>query len=327
MKPRGIARYFLDAFAPMPRDEWLQCRRQKVTASEVAALIGYNHFDTAFDIFEQKVYNKQKPQTLSMQRGNYMEPLIAKGYAEMTGAVMIAPHETIDGVRWERLFEHPEDPLRAATPDYFAVTDDTFKYVECKDVSTFGQLRWIDGIPEGYHIQIQYNLNIINAYLRMLGQPPVTADLAYWWNDRVEIVKDITEDEQRVELIAKAAKEFWESYVVPQIYPPPERWAQARVYYSQSDPESYIEASPDIIHSLITLVDMEEKLKEYREQARIAEASVDELKLLVGNYMGSNENLQSLGVVLATWTPNNKGSRTLRLKRNAIMEVAVNGSI
>src|SRR5574343_669138 len=127
MTPQGIANYFLDSYDLLPHDQWLELRKTKVTASEVGCLVGYNKWATAFDIFEEKVFNKVRPSSLTMERGKYLEPLIAEEYARRTGAKIIAPWEIINGERHERLLEHPSDPLRACTPDYFAVTKDTFK--------------------------------------------------------------------------------------------------------------------------------------------------------------------------------------------------------
>lgn len=317
MSPKAIVNYFMDTFEPMHPEHWLEVRKTKVTASEVGCLIGYNKWKTAFDIYEEKVLGKRQPTTITMERGKYMEPLIAEEYKKRTGAIMYAPFEWRDGERWERLLEHPTDERRASTPDYFAVTD-VLKYVEIKDVSYYGQVNWKDGMPEGYHLQIQYNLNIINSYLRILGQEPITCDLAYFWNDHIEIIPDIKEDPEKVDIIAKIATEFFDNHVTPRIYPIPERWQQAKIYYSGSDPDSVIESNDQMDNALYLLATHQDRLKDLKTECKLLEDIMESNKLQIAQYMGENQNLVSLGEVIATWKPDKNGNRVFSPKYGVI---------
>lgn len=102
------ARLILPADAP--RDEWLAARRQGVTASEVAALLGISPFESPFDLYWKKT--GQIPEDFDNDRlelGRVLEPYVASRFVKAHPALFLAAPAGLWG--------SVERPLQFATPD------------------------------------------------------------------------------------------------------------------------------------------------------------------------------------------------------------------
>lgn len=100
------------------RDRWLAARRERITASDVAAILGEDPYRNALSVYAEKVGAVDVEPTDPMLWGLALEDGIGRRYAEVTGrpVVALAPYE---------MAQHPDIPWLSCTPD-----------------------RWTEGTPE-----------------------------------------------------------------------------------------------------------------------------------------------------------------------------------
>jgi putative phage-type endonuclease len=184
-----------------PRDEWLAARRQGVTASEVAALLGISPFESPFDLYWKKI--GQIPEDFDTDRlelGRILEPYVASRFAKA--------HPEIDLARGG-LFQSVERVWQMATPDYLLDAPDgdgkyTDSVLEIKTSGTYDG--WgdtgTDEVPAYIAAQVLYQMDVIGcrtgyvSCLFLSTQQIRTYVLAY--------------DEVDVELMRVRAAEFWQ---------------------------------------------------------------------------------------------------------------------
>ena len=93
--------------------EWLEARRQGVTASEIAAVMGLSPAsqDGPYALYHRKTGTLPPIEDNdAMERGRVLEPYIAEKFAQRR------PELVVDG-DGRQLYAHPDRPWQMATPD------------------------------------------------------------------------------------------------------------------------------------------------------------------------------------------------------------------
>jgi putative phage-type endonuclease len=71
------------------RDRWLELRRTVLTASDVAAVLGYDQHRDAFDVYAEKTTSRKEPEVLTLDDprfwGNVLEQPVLRAVAEYHG--------------------------------------------------------------------------------------------------------------------------------------------------------------------------------------------------------------------------------------------------
>lgn len=134
-----------------PRSAWLARRRELVTASDIAAILGEDERRGPLAVYAAKVGDVESEETLPMRRGRRMEGAIADEYAEQTG------REVLD-LGAHEIQIHPDVPWLGATLDR----------VTCRDAATRGPLeiklaigsghQWRNEPPLAYLFQVQVEI-------------------------------------------------------------------------------------------------------------------------------------------------------------------------
>lgn len=149
----------------LTRAEWLAKRRELITASDVAAILGEDVFGRSqLSVYAEKVEGVELVPTVRMRRGIRLEPYIAGEYAEVTGRPVFGAGELA-------LVVHPSIPWLAATLDRrtegseLSPAPATLEMpgrivqvpLELKAVLDLGHAREWEGeaAPIGYEIQLQ----------------------------------------------------------------------------------------------------------------------------------------------------------------------------
>ena len=97
------------------REEWLQARKEFITASDVAAILGFDKRRTAAHVYaEKRGLVDPEPDSPTLRRGRMLESSVVGWYAEDTG-YSVERHE-------HRLEVHPDLPWLAASRDATAIT-------------------------------------------------------------------------------------------------------------------------------------------------------------------------------------------------------------
>lgn len=184
-----------------PHEEWLAARRQGVTASEIAVILGISPFDSPFNLYYKKRGEISEDfDNTAMSLGRHLEPWIADRWAEAHPEY----HVGVTGL-WQSL----ERPWQMATPDRLlwdrAAGEDwrgRDSVLEVKSSGTYDG--WgedgSDEIPTYYRAQVLWQLDTLG-----LTEGHVTCLFLSTRSIRNYVVPYDAHD---VELMRDAAQEF-----------------------------------------------------------------------------------------------------------------------
>lgn len=134
------------------REQWLKRRKQFLTASDVAAVLGVESaFKNILDVYMDKTTDDVVEYDMPILRyGHRMEPLTADLFARQTGREVRDPGGT-------ELTTHPDIPWIAATLDREVFVDGEWYPLEIKQVVDPSQElnEWLRNPPEEYWLQCQ----------------------------------------------------------------------------------------------------------------------------------------------------------------------------
>lgn len=194
------ARLILPAGAP--RDEWLAARRQGVTASEIAALLGISPFESPFDLYWKKT--GQIPEDYDDERlslGRHMEPWIAERFA--------VAHPDLHLTAPAGLWGSEDRAWQLATPDGLVCEDAGFGALpvavwEGKTSGTYDG--WgedgTDEVPAYIAAQAQWQMDVLDV---------TTAYVACFFLATQKIrTYQLTWDQDDIDLMRARAIEFWQ---------------------------------------------------------------------------------------------------------------------
>jgi putative phage-type endonuclease len=182
-----------------PREEWLDRRREGVTASEIATILGISPWDSAFNLYWRKLGEIPEDfDNTAMSLGRHLEPWIADRWAEDHPEFVIA--ET-------GLWRHDERTWQMATPDRYLLDRhseerDHDAPLEIKSAGSYDG--WgdegTDQIPAYYRAQVLWQLDTLG-----LSKAHVTC-----WFKQADRRRDYVAayDIRDVDLMRQAALEF-----------------------------------------------------------------------------------------------------------------------
>ena len=194
----------------MPREEWLEMRKQGIGASEAAAAVGLNPYQSPLELWMIKTgrdthFPKDDPNddTSPMFWGNVLEKIVAKHYSHKTGNKVR---------RVNAVLQHPDTdkPWMLANLDYAVSGNDDVQILECKTAGEWGAKLWKDGVPEYVQCQVQHQLAVTGKQ---------AADVCVLiCGQRVEIFR-IERDEELIDRLITLERQFWR-YVESDTPPP-----------------------------------------------------------------------------------------------------------
>lgn len=176
-------------YPQLDRTTWLAQRQSGIGASEAAAVIGINPWQTPLDVYLRKVNPvEDRPPTLRQRIGLAQEPTILKLYEEETGRKVS---------RSQVFLVSPAYPHLIATLD--GVGQDG-RIVEFKTASEYSASDWEDGIPEHYMPQVQQ---------QMLVAGEDVADVAVLIGQSNFLIHTVERDQEYIEDMLPLLAEFW----------------------------------------------------------------------------------------------------------------------
>lgn len=266
-------------------NDWLTFRAMiGIGASEVAAALGLNKYETPFAVWQKKVSDEiLLEENDFMTFGNLVEPALIAWYNKKTGN---------SAIKDSYLRIHKYFNCLFADLDGIMIDDSGNEcgLVECKSTSQRTYESWqkdeedcVQGVPLYHYCQIQHELSVT-------GLP--WCDLAVLITDRRQLkIKRIDRDDNYIKKQNEALIAWWNAYVVPMI--PPEMNAK-EVSYLEPMMGSFIEADEETVNQI-------QLLRARQAELKISEKKVDDLKDSIILKIGDKENLMYGGDILASY--------------------------
>ncbi len=181
----------------LSHSEWLNKRKQGIGGSDVGAIMGFNKYKSALDVYIDKTTEEDSEQDISEAAywGTALEDVVAKEFEKRSGKKIRKKNA---------ILQHPKYPYMLANIDREVIGEKAI--LECKTASTYLAADWKDDeIPPSYILQVQH-------YLAVTGYDK--AYIAVLIGGQKFLYKEIERDDELIDNIIKEIKEFWENCVL-----------------------------------------------------------------------------------------------------------------
>ncbi|MFP6557803.1 YqaJ viral recombinase family protein [Paraburkholderia sp. B3] len=142
----------------MPREDWLEVRKNGIGGSDAAAAVGLNPYMSPLELWLIKTgrdANLARPDpddtTEPVYWGSLLEPIVAASYTKQTGNRVR---------RVNAVLRHPAIPFLLANIDREVIGTPGVQILECKTAGEFGARLWREGVPEYVQVQVQHQLAV-----------------------------------------------------------------------------------------------------------------------------------------------------------------------
>ena len=257
------------------RKDWLLERAKSIGASDSSAVLGINPWKSNVELWLEKTNPESlldQPDNLNMRLGRDMEPILRQLFTEETGLQVRQDNH----IRYD-----DEYPFLSTNLDGRIVGDKV-----PLELKTTGM--WDGMIPDNYFCQLQHQMMVTNSpyiYFAVL----VLSNFGKQF-----IVEKYERNERFIADMRATMVDFWMNYVVTGVAPDPVSVKDARLLYNETNQESVIEGSFD----MITICD---NIKEYNKDIKKIKAKADELRVSIMDTMKEDEIMTYKGSTLSTW--------------------------
>ena len=271
-KPRPALR--LVSTKELPREDWLNIRKQGIGSSDAGAAVGLNPYKSQLELWMEKTgrdgglpkadpHDEESP----MYWGNVLEPIVAWHYSKRTQRKVR---------RINAVLQHPDPelPWMMANIDREVIGSDEVQILECKTAGINGARLWKEGVPEYVQLQVMHQLAVTGKQ---------AADVAVLLGGQTLEIHRIERDEQMITRLIELERRFWH-YVETDTPPPADGSASAelalRCLYPEDDGQTV-----DFSHNAgLTAAFIE--LKALRQSLAQKEQREAELKQMLQQSMG-----------------------------------------
>lgn len=177
--------------------EWLAARKNYVTGTEVAGLLGLCPYKSFNQIKKGKLENEKIFDNVYMRAGRILEPAVIMACNE-AGIPAEAAHQD------KTVFAYSDEYRVSSSLDGKANTDQGFYIVECKTTQPHKFPDWETAPPINYYVQVQAQMLMTEVPQAFLAGMSVEFPFPL-------IVWEIVKDERTQKAIINAAKKFWDS--------------------------------------------------------------------------------------------------------------------
>lgn len=144
----------------MSREQWLQVRKQGIGASDAAAAIGLNPYQSPLALWLVKTGRDSAlpspnpdDDTSPVFWGNVLEPIVAQCYAKRTGNKVRKVNAVLQHADADKHW-------MLANLDYAVVGNDEVQILECKTAGEHTAKSWREGVPHYVQCQVQHQLAV-----------------------------------------------------------------------------------------------------------------------------------------------------------------------
>lgn len=265
----------------MTHEEWLKARQAGVGGSDAGTILGVNKWKSKTQLFFEKVNPELKQQVDNefIYWGNVLEDVVAKEFETRTGKKVRKNN---------KMLRHPEHEFMLANLDRVIVGEKAL--LECKTTSQYNIDQWKDDeIPASYLCQIQH-------YMAVTGYEK--AYIAVLCGGNQFIWKEVPRDNELIEIIINAEKDFWYNNVLAGVIPEIDGSDATKDFlnhmYKDID-ETEIQLSDDVETLLTALEQVKQEEKELKELKTQYE---NKIKHILGNNLAGKTSGYQI-----TWKP------------------------
>lgn len=280
----------------MSREAWLDVRKQGIGASDAAAAVGLNPYQSPLELWMIKTGrdgDMPKPdpndESSPMYWGNILEPIVAQHYARRTGYKVRKVNAVL---------QHADSDKHwmLANLDYAVVSNTDVQILECKTAGEWGAKLWRDGVPAYVQCQVQHQLAVTGR---------AAADVCVLLCGQEIRIHRIERDDELIARLIELERQFW--HYVETDTPPPadgsESSGKALKYLYPQDSGDTLDLSEDQ-----HLCQVFTELLIAREDLARSQQIEDERKQTIQQRMGEvSKVIFPTGVV--SWKKNKAGSR------------------
>lgn len=250
----------------MDKLQWLKERQCGIGGSDVGAILGVNKYKTPFEVYLEKTepITEVGEQSESAYWGDQFEEVVAKEFEKRTGKK----------VRRDRKhYKHKEYSFMVANIDRKVVGENAI--LECKTANQYLANEWQDDeVPASYLLQVQHYLFVTGAEVGYIAV--LIGGQKFIW-------KEIQRDEELIEMIIEAEKNFWKM-VEDKTPPALDGSSAAEKYlkekYKEVETDKSIELGFEYKDKIKTYLDIKVQLKNFETQVKELE---NQIKFEIGN--------------------------------------------
>lgn len=253
----------------MPRETWLDVRRQGIGSSDAAAAVGLNPYQSQLELWMHKTGKAKllpavdpNDETSPMYWGTLLEPIVAAHYTKRTGNRVR---------RVNAVLGHPHIPWMLANIDREVVGASDVQILECKTAGINGAKLWRDGVPEYVQLQVMHQLAVTGKQ---------AADVAVLIGGQELQVHRIERDETMIAQLIALEEQFW-GWVHRGEEPPADASESAdtalRCLYPQ-DSGKTVDLSEDIMasHAFNQLVEIRQWMSDWEAQEALLKHQIQQ---------------------------------------------------
>ena len=188
----------------MPREKWLELRKQGIGGSDAGAVCGVNPYSSPMKVFQDKTSDEtEEIDNEAVRQGNDLEDYVAQRFMEATGKKVR---------RSNVMYCNEEYPFMIADVDRLVIGEDAG--LECKTVSAYNEDKWKNGeIPLHYILQCYHYMAVTGKKVWYLAAVILGREF---------ICKKLVWDDELIGSLIEAEKSFWHNNIVPRIMPEPD---------------------------------------------------------------------------------------------------------
>ena len=194
----------------LPREDWLEVRKQGIGSSDAAAAVGLNPYKSQLELWLEKTgrdgnlpkvdpHDEESP----LYWGTLLEHIVAAHYTKRTGNRVR---------RINAVLQHPDPalPWMLANIDREVTGAPDVQILECKTAGINGARLWRDGVPEYVQLQVHHQLAVTGKQ---------AADVAVLLGGQHLEIHRIERDENLIARLIDLERQFWQ-YVESDTAPP-----------------------------------------------------------------------------------------------------------
>jgi putative phage-type endonuclease len=249
----------------MSKQEWLWNRKKGIGGSDASAILGFNPWKSAFELYIEKTSDEVREiDNEAIHWGNVLENVVAEEFTRRTG---------IKVRRRNQMLRHPKHEFMIANIDRDVVGERAL--LECKTTNAFNIEAWEgEQIPPAYICQLQH-------YMAVLGYEK--AYIAVLIGGQKFVWKEVERDDEFIELMIEAERNFWENHVLKGIPPEIDGTPSATELLNKMYPKDNGEIVMLESDKAEMLIEAIESIKaEVKEKQVLQKEYENKLKLMIG---------------------------------------------